>query len=111
MMIKISKIDIRFLAQPRTAHGSVTLPPHSLAQPPSFDAVVSFSLRLAVQWLHDGADTCSPRPSARILSIPPAPSSAASYPSLSRHRNELPSTRVCCVGGVWRLGTSNWVIK
>ena len=32
-------------------------------------------------------------------------------PSLSRHRNELPSTRVCCVGVVWRLGTSNWVIK
>eukprot|EP00964_Phaeocystis_antarctica_P066064 scaffold39902_cov30-Phaeocystis_antarctica.AAC.1 len=26
-----------------------TLPPHSLAQPPSFYAVVSFSLRLAVQ--------------------------------------------------------------
>ena len=25
--------------------------------------------------------------------------------------NELPSTRVCCVGVVWRLGTSNWVIK
>ena len=31
--------------------------------------------------------------------------------SLSRHRNELPSTRVCCIGVVWRLGISNWVIK
>eukprot|EP00964_Phaeocystis_antarctica_P085921 scaffold54333_cov62-Phaeocystis_antarctica.AAC.2 len=29
--------------------GPGTLPPHSLAQPPSFDAVLSFSLRLAVQ--------------------------------------------------------------
>ena len=39
--------------------------------------------------------------------------SAASYfiLSLSRHRNELPSTRVCCIGVVWRLGISNWVIK
>ena len=30
-------------------------------------------------------------------------------PSLSRHRNELSSTRMCRVGVVWRLGTSNWV--
>ena len=29
--------------------------------------------------------------------------------SLSSHRNELSSTRVCRVGVVWRLGTSNWV--
>ena len=32
-------------------------------------------------------------------------------PSLSRHRNELPSTRVCCIGVVLRLVISNWVIK
>ena len=30
-------------------------------------------------------------------------------PSLSRHWNELSSTRMCRVGVVWRLGTSNLV--
>ena len=29
--------------------------------------------------------------------------------SLSRHQIELSSTRMCRVGVVWRLGTSNWV--
>eukprot|EP00964_Phaeocystis_antarctica_P050833 scaffold29597_cov30-Phaeocystis_antarctica.AAC.1 len=74
-----------------------TLPPHSLAQPPSFDAVVSFSLRLAVQCLQNGADTCSSRPPVRICSIPPAPSARnlhPFHPRLYDFRASLDSFRV-----------------
>ena len=57
-----------------------TLPPHSSPQPPCFDGFESSSRRLAVQWLHNGADTCSPRPPVRICSLPPAPSARNLHP-------------------------------
>ena len=60
---------------------TVTLPPYFLAQPPSFDAVVSFSLCLAVQWLHNGADTCSPRPQPALFRyrLPRAPETCTPF--------------------------------
>jgi len=65
----------------RLAEGwRLTLPPHSSPQPPCFDGFESSSRRLAVQWLHNGADTCSPRPPVRICSLPPAPSARNLHP-------------------------------
>ena len=46
---------------------------------------------------------------ARLWTSPPAWYFCGLLSSLSRHRNELPSTRMCRVGVVWRLSTSNWV--
>ena len=51
-----------------------TLPPHLSRQPLRFHGFESYSHRNAVQLLDKGAETCSPRPPARIFSIPPAPS-------------------------------------